>query len=158
MSPDRSEASNVYQRFRQQFGGYAPRPATETTVEGSEAFGLGRDPGSFAEAMESLTSSMGWGADIARAELMAQWPDIVGSDVAGHAIPVGVSDGVMEIQCDSSAWATQLRLMRSTLLDSLTQKFPHAGVMELSIKAPGAPSWKHGRRSVPGRGPRDTYG
>ena len=89
---------------------------------------------------------------------MAQWPDIVGPDVAGHAIPVGVSDGVMEIQCDSSAWATQLRLMRSTLLDSLTHKFPHAGVTELSIKAPGAPSWKHGRRSVPGRGPRDTYG
>ncbi|PZQ74527.1 MAG: DUF721 domain-containing protein, partial [Cutibacterium acnes] len=23
---------------------------------------------------------------------------------------------------------------------------------------PSAPSWKHGPRSVPGRGPRDTYG
>jgi predicted nucleic acid-binding Zn ribbon protein len=158
MNAKRSEATNVYQRFRQQFGGYSPRSIKDSFVEGSEAYGLGRDPGSFAEAMESLTSSMGWGADIARAELMNQWPGIVGSDVAGHAIPVGVSDGVMEIQCDSSAWATQLRLMRSTLLDSLTQKFPHAGVVELSIKAPGAPSWKHGRRSVPGRGPRDTYG
>lgn len=158
MSPQMSESSNVYQRFRQQFGGYAARPAKESNLEGSEAYGVGRDPGSFAEAMESLTFSMGWGADIARAELMEQWPEIVGADVAGHAIPVGASDGVMEIQCDSSAWATQLRLMRSTLLESLTQKFPTAGIVELSIKAPGAPSWKHGRRSVPGRGPRDTYG
>jgi predicted nucleic acid-binding Zn ribbon protein len=158
MSPDMSESSNVYQRFRHQFGGYAPRPTKDATPQGSEAYGAGRDPGSFAEAMESLTSSMGWGADIARAELMEQWPEIVGSDVAAHAIPVGASDGVMEIQCDSSAWATQLRLMRSTLLESLTEKFPNAGIVELSIKAPGAPSWKHGRRSVPGRGPRDTYG
>ncbi len=158
MKPHQSESSNVYQRFRQQFGGYTARPAKEANPEGSEAYGVGRDPGSFAEAMESLTFSMGWGADIARAELMEQWPTIVGADVAGHAIPVGTSDGVMEIQCDSSAWATQLRLMRSTLLESLTQKFPNAGIVELSIKAPGAPSWKHGRRSVPGRGPRDTYG
>ncbi len=153
-----SEPGNVYQRFRQQFGGYTPRPTKDVSPEGSEAYGVGRDPGSFAEAMESLTFSMGWGADIARAELMEQWPGIVGSDVAAHAIPVGASEGVMEIQCDSSAWATQLRLMRSTLLESLTQKFPNAGIVELSIKAPGAPSWKHGRRSVPGRGPRDTYG
>lgn len=158
MNPHMSESSNVYQRFRQQFGGYAARPAKESNPAGSEAYGVGRDPGSFAEAMESLTFSMGWGADIARAELMEQWPEIVGADVAAHAIPVGASDGVMEIQCDSSAWATQLRLMRSTLLESLTQKFPNAGIVELSIKAPGAPSWKHGRRSVPGRGPRDTYG
>lgn len=158
MTPAVSEPSNVYQRFRAQFGGYVARPPKDSPSEGSEAYGVGRDPGSFADAMESLTFSMGWVADIARAELMDQWPNIVGHDVAQHAVPVGASDGVMEIQCDSSAWATQLRLMRSTLLDSLTEKFPNAGIVELSIKAPGAPSWKHGRRSVPGRGPRDTYG
>jgi predicted nucleic acid-binding Zn ribbon protein len=48
--------------------------------------------------------------------------------------------------------------MRAELLDSLASRFPAAAIIELSIKAPGAPSWKHGRRSVPGRGPRDTYG
>nr|NLD40552.1 DUF721 domain-containing protein [Actinomycetales bacterium] len=26
------------------------------------------------------------------------------------------------------------------------------------VLGPKAPSWKHGIRSVPGRGPRDTYG
>jgi predicted nucleic acid-binding Zn ribbon protein len=65
---------------------------------------------------------------------------------------------VLEISCDSSAWATQLRIMKSTLLESLLERFPQAAITTLSIKGPGAPSWKHGPRSVPGRGPRDTYG
>ncbi|MDA7848425.1 DUF721 domain-containing protein, partial [bacterium] len=38
------------------------------------------------------------------------------------------------------------------------ERFPQAAITTLSIKGPGAPSWKHGPRSVPGRGPRDTYG
>jgi predicted nucleic acid-binding Zn ribbon protein len=158
MTENASEPSSVYQRFRQQFGGYPARVTKDPVAGSSEAYGQDRDPGSFAQAMDSLSSSMGWGADIARAEVMDQWADIVGADVAQHAIPTGASDGVMEIQCDSSAWATQLRLMRATLINSLMEKFPSAGIVELSIKAPGAPSWKHGRRSVPGRGPRDTYG
>jgi predicted nucleic acid-binding Zn ribbon protein len=153
-----SEPKIVFERLKKQFGGFTPRKKQETDPQVSTAFGPGRDPGSFAEAMEHLSSEMGWDVDLARAELMEQWVDIVGEDVAHHATPSGASDGVLEILCDSSAWATQLRLMRQQLLDSLVTRFPHANITELSIKAPGAPSWKHGRRSVPGRGPRDTYG
>lgn len=153
-----NEPRSVYQRLRQKFGGYTVRAGEEADPRDTVPFGVGRDPGSFFDAMDSLALSMGWGVDLARAELMEQWPDIVGPEVALHAIPTGAADGVMEIQCDSSAWATQLRLMRSTLLESLLARFPEASIVELSIRGPGAPSWKHGRRSVPGRGPRDTYG
>jgi predicted nucleic acid-binding Zn ribbon protein len=152
------EPRNVYQRLRSKFGGYSGRATPEIDPRDSVPFGLGRDPGSFFEAMDTLASSMGWGVDLARAELMEQWADIVGPEVAMHALPVGAANGVIEILCDSSAWATQLRLMRSTLLESLSARFPDASIVELSIRGPGAPSWKHGRRSVPGRGPRDTYG
>ncbi|WP_302968247.1 hypothetical protein [uncultured Varibaculum sp.] len=31
-------------------------------------------------------------------------------------------------------------------------------IKRLIILGPKAPSWKHGPRSVKGRGPRDTYG
>lgn len=158
MSSAMQEPRNVYQRLRAKFGGYAVATRRDIDPLDSVPFGEGRDPGSFLDAMDTLASSMGWDTDLARADVMEQWADIVGPEVALHALPVGASGGVMEIQCDSSAWATQLRLMRSTLLESLIVKFPDASIVELSIKAPGAPSWKHGRRSVPGRGPRDTYG
>lgn len=152
------ESTRVYERLKKKFGGFTPRTTTKKHTGDDVAFGPGRDPGSFAQAMGALTDQMGWSTDLARAELMQQWAEIVGADIAGHAIPSGASDGVLEIQCDSSAWATQLRLMRSELVETLATKFPEAGIVELSIKAPGVPSWKHGRRSVPGRGPRDTYG
>lgn len=150
------EARNVYQRLRKKFGGF--RGGAQGTTGGSEPFGAFRDPGSMADAFDELTSSMGWAPSLARAELGEHWADIVGDDVAAHAHPIGFFEGALEIQCDSSAWATQLRLMKKTLLEVLEERFPDAGVSEIVVKAPGAPSWKHGSRSVPGRGPRDTYG
>jgi predicted nucleic acid-binding Zn ribbon protein len=150
------EARNVYQRLRKKFGGF--RGKDKAATGGSEPFGSFRDPGSMADAFDELTSSMGWAPSLARAELGEHWADIVGDDVAAHAHPTGFHEGALEIQCDSSAWATQLRLMKKTLLEALEERFPDAGVSEIVIKAPGAPSWKHGSRSVPGRGPRDTYG
>ena len=150
------EARNVYQRLRTKFGGF--RGANKGATSGSEPFGAFRDPGSMADAFDELTSSMGWAPSLARAELAEHWADIVGDDVAAHALPTGFHEGALEIQCDSSAWATQLRLMKKNLLAALEERFPDAGVSEIVLKAPGAPSWKHGSRSVPGRGPRDTYG
>lgn len=158
MTDRQPEPQKVYERLKKRFGGFAHRPNKRQQTGDDVAFGPGRDPGSFSEAMGALTSQMGWSADLARAELMHQWEEIVGSDIAAHTVPTGAFEGVLEIQCDSSAWATQLRLMRSELVETLATRFPDASIIELSIKAPGVPSWKHGRRSVPGRGPRDTYG
>jgi predicted nucleic acid-binding Zn ribbon protein len=150
------EARRVYQRLRKKFGGF--RGADKGATQGSEPFGAFRDPGSMADAFDELTSAMGWAPSLARAELAEHWADIVGDDVAAHALPAGFQEGALEIHCDSSAWATQLRLMKKNLLAALEERFPDAGVSEIVVKAPGAPSWKHGSRSVPGRGPRDTYG
>jgi predicted nucleic acid-binding Zn ribbon protein len=150
------EARGVFRRLRKKFGGY--RGVTITPQEGSEPFDGGRDPGSMAVAFSELTDVMGWGPSLARADLIEQWADIVGDDVAAHAEPTGFQDGVVEVRCDSSAWATQLRLMKKKLLSAVQEMFPDAGVSDIQVKAPGAPSWKHGSRSVPGRGARDTYG
>jgi predicted nucleic acid-binding Zn ribbon protein len=44
------------------------------------------------------------------------------------------------------------------VLNSVAERFPAAGVESTRFLAPHAPSWKHGPKAVPGRGPRDTYG
>lgn len=150
------EAQRVYQRLRGKFGGYRSAPSRPSGA--SEPFGSSRDPGSMADALGELTQMMGWAPRLARADLVEQWADMVGDDVATHASPSAFRDGVLEVECDSSAWATQLRLMKKSVLQALHEKFPDAGVSDIAVKAPGAPSWKHGSRSVPGRGPRDTYG
>ena len=67
-------------------------------------------------------------------------------------------NGTLTIRCKSTAWATQLRLMQTQILAKIHEAHPDLEITALKLLGPDAPSWKKGPRSVPGRGPRDTYG
>jgi predicted nucleic acid-binding Zn ribbon protein len=145
-------ARGAWRRARQK--GAAPRTGPETSVP----FGAGRDPRDLGGVLDALTDELGWRAPLAESELLVEWPDLVGPDTAAHAMAVEVDGGVLTVRCDSTAWATQLRLMRGELLVRIAREHPHAGVESIRFLGPDVPSWKRGPRSVPGRGPRDTYG
>jgi predicted nucleic acid-binding Zn ribbon protein len=121
-------------------------------------FAPGRDPKGIAEVLDDLTESRGWSSPLAKSDLLASWASIVGAETAEHSEPIGISDGVLSVRCDSTAWATQLRLMRSQITTAIEQRYPEAAISSVRFDGPGAPSWKRGPRSIPGRGPRDTYG
>ncbi len=158
-----SEASSVYRRLRSLFGDPskrgrdAQRRAVKATHD-SSPFGAGRDPAGLAGVLDGMTQQLGWSSPLARGELLASWPTLVGPEVAAHSAPAGIEDGVLTVQCDSTAWATQLRLMRTEILTEILRTYPDATVTSVTFLGPGAPSWKRGPRSIPGRGPRDTYG
>ena len=150
----------VYLRFRKVFGG-AKSSATrkrEKRDGASVPFSPGRDPHSLEAVIDGLASKMGWTSPLARSELIASWAQIVGDETAAHCEPVSIEDGVLAVHCDSTAWATQLRLMRSQVTTTIAQRFPDAGIQSVRFEGPNAPSWKRGPKSIPGRGPRDTYG
>lgn len=154
----------VYRRMRQVFGDPNSRSADarkrdrasrdETTVP----YGVGRDPRGLDTVLDALTQTMGWTSPLAKSELLIAWPEVVGADVAAHADPVSVEDGVLSVRCDSTAWAQQLRAMRSTVLARIAERHPSAGIESVRFMGPDTPSWKRGPRAIPGRGPRDTYG
>jgi predicted nucleic acid-binding Zn ribbon protein len=48
--------------------------------------------------------------------------------------------------------------MKLQVLTTLQTAFPTLELIDIRFIGPDAPSWKKGQRSVPGRGPRDTYG
>lgn len=151
----------VYLRFRRVFGG-ARSTSTSRKREKREGtsvpFSAGRDPHGLGDIIDGLTAKMGWTSPLARSELIASWAAIVGDETAAHCTPVGIDEGVLTVHCDSTAWATQLRLMRSQVTTTIAQRFPDAGIESVRFEGPNAPSWKRGPKSVPGRGPRDTYG
>ena len=150
------EPARVYRHFREVFGD--KRPRSKRAINSEDApFSPGRDVLSVAGAMDSLSSEMGWTTSMAQASLVIDWPMIVGESIAEHTEVQSVDQGVLTVTCDSSAWATQLRLMRHELLVRLSEQVPEAAIESIEVRAPGAPSWRKGPRSVPGRGPRDTY-
>ena len=159
----RDEHVAVYLRFREIFGDRGARSATarqraEKKAGAPVPFGGGRDPHGLGDVIDGLAAKMGWTSPLARSELLASWPEIVGAETAEHSTPVGIEDGVLSVQCDSTAWATQLRLMRGQVTTTIAQRYPDAGIQSVRFDGPNAPSWKRGPRSIPGRGPRDTYG
>lgn len=106
-----------------------------------------------------MVSERGWEVDVAAGAVLGRWTEIVGVEVAAHTAAVSFEDGVLTVRCDSTAWATQLRLLESMLMQRIAEDVGPGVVVALRIVGPSAPSWKHGpRRVAGGRGPRDTYG
>jgi predicted nucleic acid-binding Zn ribbon protein len=118
----------------------------------------GRDPSLLGDQMDRLLLDRGWKVDVAVGSVMGRWPQIVGTDVAAHSTPVSFADGILTVRADSTAWATQLRLMSSSILGRLEAEVGKEAVSELRVNGPGAPSWSRGSRRAQGPGPRDTYG
>ncbi|MGL5826969.1 MAG: DUF721 domain-containing protein, partial [Nocardioides sp.] len=70
-----------------------------------------------------------------------------------------VGGGTLVVRTDSTAWATQMRLLAPTVVRRLNHELGHNTVTVIEVKPPHGPTWKKGQRSVrDGRGPRDTYG
>ena len=117
------------------------------------------DPQPLNAALSELVTSRDWRQGIAEGSLFIEWLTVVGPDIGSHSTPISLVDGLLTIQATSSAWATQLTLMSSNLLSTISNSAPGALVEEIVVLPPHAPSWKKGIRTIRNsRGPRDTYG
>jgi predicted nucleic acid-binding Zn ribbon protein len=83
---------------------------------------------------------------------------VVGEQIAAHATPTTLTDGVLTISAESTAWATQLRMVQAQLLAKIAAAVGDGVVNSLKVVGPVAPSWRKGAYHIAGLGPRDTYG
>jgi predicted nucleic acid-binding Zn ribbon protein len=119
---------------------------------------IGRDPQPLSAAVEGLIRDQGWQDQSAVAVLISEWGEIVGRDIAEHVTPVSFDDGELLLRAESTAWATQVRLLLPQLHRAVDDRVGKGVVTAIRIQGPQAPNWSAGPRRVPGRGPRDTYG
>ena len=117
-----------------------------------------RDPQPFGRLASRLVAERGWREPLASASVLGRWAELVGADIAEHAKPISLRDGELTVVASSTAWATQLRTLQRQLLVKIAAGVGPGVVRRLRVSGPAAPSWRKGPRTVPGRGPRDTYG
>ncbi|MEQ4208340.1 DciA family protein [Actinopolymorpha sp. B9G3] len=118
-----------------------------------------RDPQLLDNTIDRLVNDRGWATDVAVAGAIARWDQIVGPDVAAHCRAERYADTELTVRADSTAWATQVRLLAPSLVKRLNEELGDNTVSRVTVLGPTAPSWRRGPRSVrDGRGPRDTYG
>ncbi|MEU1305740.1 DUF721 domain-containing protein [Streptomyces shenzhenensis] len=121
----------------------------------------GRDPMALGAAINRLITERGWEAPAAVGGVMGRWPQIVGDDLAKHCVPQRYDEDerVLSVQCDSTAWATQLRLLAPALVARLNEDLGHGTVKLIKVHGPGGPTRRYGPLRAPGStGPGDTYG
>jgi predicted nucleic acid-binding Zn ribbon protein len=117
-----------------------------------------RDPQLFGTVLARLIKTRGWQQPAAEGTVFGAWERVVGPDLAAHCRPVKLVDGELTVEAESTAWATQLRLLTGRLLGQIGKQVGPNVVTRLHIHGPSTPNWSRGPRRVPGRGPRDTYG
>lgn len=118
----------------------------------------GRDPVVFGAMIRRLVAERGWEETTTAAGVLANWELLVGPEIADHCRPQSLTEGELVLVAESSAWATQLRLLTRTLIKRLAEQVGDAVVTSIVVRGPAQADWRKGPRRVQGRGPRDTYG
>lgn len=118
----------------------------------------GEDPQPLSVALTRLLAERGWRQQVAVGSAFGRWEQIVGAELAAHARPEGFRDGELVVAADSTAWATQLRLLAATLVKRLNAELGGGTVRRVKVRGPAAPHRPGAWRAAGGRGPRDTYG
>ncbi len=116
------------------------------------------DPQPFGQAIRDLLAARGWERPVAVGGVFGRWREIVGPDLAAHTRPESFEDGEVLVAADSTAWATQVRLLAATLVRRLNEELGDATVKRVKVRGPGAGPRQGGLRVRGGRGPGDTYG
>ncbi|MDP3969018.1 MAG: DciA family protein [Nocardioides sp.] len=151
-----------------------PRPGSRrqrTVPSASGAHPDDRDPQSVEGTIGRLIAEQGWGTDIRVHGVFTRWDAIVGREVAQHCTPESFHPGDptaadprgrvgrLVVRTDSTAWATQVRMLAPTVVRRLNEELGEGTIGVIDVQGPRGPTWRKGPRSVrDGRGPRDTYG
>ena len=117
-----------------------------------------RDPATLGAVVGDLVRDRQWEKTLRSAGILTRWEHIVGTDMAAHCRPVRLEAGRLTCVAESTAWATQIRLLTHSLLERIAAELGPGVVTILHVQGPTAPDWRHGPLRVTGRGPRDTYG
>lgn len=113
---------------------------------------------SFSSLVGTEIKKRDWSENMAYGWVMGNWETLVGEKIAQHTTVRMIKDSEVHIECDTTAWATQMKYMQATVLRAISEKVGPDVVTKLHIYGPKAPSWRKGPLHVKGRGPRDTYG
>ncbi|WKD60070.1 hypothetical protein CCICO_00020 [Corynebacterium ciconiae DSM 44920] len=167
LDSDRLDSSAMLQRMGLDKSSSTPRSwrlrrgsttVLRATGPDGRALRTARSFSTVGEVLSEEIKARGWGKDLAHGWVQTNWPELVGPVIAGYTMVERVKGTVVYVRCSSTPQAVNLRSMQRIILAKIAEKVGTNVVTALKIYGPEAPSWRHGRLHVKGRGPRDTYG
>lgn len=77
------------------------------------------DPVPISSALDAVVKSLRGPSREAVGGLFGRWVEAVGEQVAQHVKPVKLDDGVLVVEVDEPAWATQVKFLTTMIIDRL---------------------------------------
>src|SRR5487761_919862 len=111
-------------------------PERSSADPGAKRGASSEDPQLLGAAITRLLAERGWQQQVAVGSAFGRWEEIVGPELAAHARPDGFDDGELVIVADSTAWATQVRLLAATLVRRLNTDLGDGTVRRVKVRGP----------------------
>jgi predicted nucleic acid-binding Zn ribbon protein len=109
--------------------------------------GSDRDPKLVADLVDEVVVEGGWALDVSLGSLAVGWGEMVGDKVAEHCVPESFKDGELTVRADSTAWATEIRLLSGQLLEAVARAVGQGVVTDIRVLGP-ARAQRRGRYVV----------
>ena len=93
-----------------------------------------RDPGGLGPSLDRVAKRLGAPTAKALSGLFVRWADLVGDGIAAHATPVSLRRGMLLVEVDSNAWATQLRYMTTDLITKCCDELGEGAVKKIEVR------------------------
>ena len=79
------------------------------------------DPVPISRSLDSIMKSLRGTDRIQIGGVFGRWDEAVGPTVAAHVRPVRLDQGVLTVEADEPAWATQVKFLSSTITARLAE-------------------------------------
>ena len=77
------------------------------------------EPVPISRSLDSIMKSLRGTDRIQIGGVFGRWDDAVGPTVAAHVRPVRLDQGVLTVEADEAAWATQVKFLTGTITERL---------------------------------------
>lgn len=80
-----------------------------------------REPVPISNSLDGVVRSLRGPSRSAVGGVFGRWDEAVGEQIAAHVKPVKLDGGVLVVEVDDPAWATQVKFLASTITQRLTE-------------------------------------
>jgi predicted nucleic acid-binding Zn ribbon protein len=97
-----------------------------------------REPRPVSESLERIAGRLGLAHPDVLSRVFARWDELVGPDVAAHASPRSLREGVLTVGVDHPAWASSLRLLSADLMRTINASTAPGTVSDVVVRVDGS--------------------
>lgn len=91
------------------------------------------DPSRLSDLLGPAAKAFGVEDPRAVSALWRRWAEVVGQDIAAHAEPTSLRDGVLKVRADSPVWATEIGYLAEEIRTAIERELGPGSVRSVSV-------------------------